>query len=104
MNPLARLHALCALDSLGALSSDQVIRALGDAHPGVRENALRLAEKQTAPEVIAAAAKLVDDPDAKVRLQLAFTLGEWKEATSSGVVIWSRRGGFRSAAPDGKTR
>lgn len=78
-NPLARLHALCVLDGLGALSAASVARALGDPHPGLRENALRLAEKQTASEVITAAAKLVDDPDAKVRLQLAFTLGEWND-------------------------
>ncbi len=78
-NPLARLHALCVLDGLGTLSSEQIIRAFGDAYPGVRENALRLAEKQSAPEVIAAAAKLVVDPDAKVRLQLACTLGEWTD-------------------------
>jgi putative membrane-bound dehydrogenase-like protein len=79
MNPLARLHALCVLDGLGALSAASVMQALGDSHSGIRENALRLAEKQTAPEVIAAAAKLVDDPDAKVRLQLALTLGEWTD-------------------------
>ena len=76
-NPLARLHALCALDGLGALSAEAITRALGDSHPGIRENALRLAERRSTSEVIAAAAKLVDDPDAKVRLQLAFTLGEW---------------------------
>ena len=76
-NPLARLQALCALDGLGGLSPAQVIRALNDAHPGVRENALRIAEKQSSAKVLAAAVKLIDDPDAKVRLQLAFTLGEW---------------------------
>ena len=92
-NPLARLHALCVLDGLGAFdvpgetpgtaggtSTLPVLRALVDPHPGVRENALRIAERCRTFEVIAAAAKLVDDPDAKVRLQLAFTLGEWKDA------------------------
>ena len=78
-NPLARLQALCALDGLGTLSVASVTHALGDTHPGVRENALRLAEKQTSPEVMAAAVKLVDDPDAKVRLQLACMLGEWRD-------------------------
>jgi len=85
-NPLTRLHALCVLDSLGTLSSKQIIRAIGDAHPGVRENALRLAEKQSSPEVIAAAAKLVDDPNAKVRLQLAFTLGDWTDPRAGEVL------------------
>ena len=84
-NPLARLHALCALDALdvnvtpSSRISRSVLGALADAHPGVRENVLRIAEMRATPEIIAAAAKLVDDPDAKVRLQLAFTLGEWKD-------------------------
>ena len=33
-NPLARLHALCVLDGLGALSAASVTRALSDPHPG----------------------------------------------------------------------
>lgn len=81
-NPLARLHALCALDGLGALTAQGIVRALTDAQPGIRENALRLAERHGTPEVIAAATKLVDDPDAKVRLQLACSLGEWNTASA----------------------
>ncbi len=76
-NPLARLHALWVLDGLGSLSPAAITRALGDSHPGIRENALRLAERSSSTDAIAAAAKLVDDLDAKVRLQLACTLGEW---------------------------
>jgi putative membrane-bound dehydrogenase-like protein len=74
-NPLARLQALCALDGLGELAPTVVVRALADRTAGVRENALRLAETRFTPEVLAAALRLVDDPDAKVRLQLAFSLG-----------------------------
>ncbi len=77
-NPLARLHALCVLDQLGAGMNETLTGAFEDSHPGIRENALRIAERHAAPSLIAAAAKLVDDPDTKVRLQLAFTLGEWK--------------------------
>jgi putative membrane-bound dehydrogenase-like protein len=73
-NPLARLHALCLAETPSA-----VLRALGDSEPGVRENALRIAEKHGTREIIAAAAKLADDPSAKVRLQLALSLGEWKD-------------------------
>ncbi|MDB6174322.1 MAG: hypothetical protein JWL59_3633 [Chthoniobacteraceae bacterium] len=86
LNPLARLHALCVLDGLGALSSESVGRALADTHPGVRENAVRLAEKLASPEVITTAAKLADDPDAKVRLQLAFTLGEWNDPAAGAAL------------------
>ena len=73
--PLARLHALCVLDGLGALNPADVSRALADPHPGIRENALRLAETRLTPEVLAAMTALVADPDAKVRLQLALSLG-----------------------------
>ncbi len=75
VNPLARLHALCTLDGLGELTPEEVARALSDPIPGVRENALRLAETRFTPEVRAAAGHLVGDVDAKVRLQLAFSLG-----------------------------
>ncbi len=81
-NPVARLQALCALDTAGFLQPAMVARALKDPHPGVRENALRLAETRGTTEVIAMAVKLVDDPDAKVRLQLAFSLGEWTNAVA----------------------
>jgi putative membrane-bound dehydrogenase-like protein len=79
-NPLARLHALCVLDGLGELNPATVIRALADQTSGVRENALRLAETRFNSEVLAAAVRLADDQDAKVRLQLAFSLGASKEA------------------------
>jgi putative heme-binding domain-containing protein len=79
-NPLARLHALCALDGLGKLEPAIVARALSDAVPGVRENALRLAETRFTAEVLTAAVRLADDPDAKVRLQLAFSLGASPDA------------------------
>ena len=78
-NPLARLHALCTLDGLNALKPEAIERALRDEHPAVRRQAVRLAETRgkDAPQLIDAAIKLADDPDAKVRLQLACTLGEW---------------------------
>jgi putative heme-binding domain-containing protein len=80
--PRARLHALCVLDGLGTLQSELIRRALNDSHPGMRENALRLAESRGTPGIIEAAIRLVDDPDPKVRLQLAFTLGEWTRGTA----------------------
>lgn len=75
---LARLHALCTLDLLGELRDDTLARALADASAGVRANALRIAESHTGAAIVEAAGKLVDDPDAQVRLQLAFSLGAWK--------------------------
>ncbi len=82
VNPLARLHALCALDGLGELTPAEVARALSDKVSGVRENALRLAETRFTPEVLAAAVRLAEDADAKVRLQLAFSLGASPDAVA----------------------
>ena len=84
-NPLARLHALCTLDGLDAVTPKVVIHLLSDQHPGVRRQAVRIAETlaDRHSEVIAATVKLVNDPDAKVRLQLACTLGEWSGEESA---------------------
>src|SRR5207237_1194046 len=75
-NVLARLHALCALDGRDGLTSDLLEPALKDPNPGLRENAVRLAEKKFTPTALA----LATDPSEKVRLQLACSLGEWKNA------------------------
>jgi putative membrane-bound dehydrogenase-like protein len=78
-SPLARVHALCTLDGLNALSATLLEPALHDSHPGVRQHAIRLTEapRRQTPALLDQLAPLADDPDAKVRLQLAFTLGEW---------------------------
>ena len=74
----ARLHALCTLDGLHALRPEVLRQALADSHAGVRRHAVRLAEPmltqagQLGPQLL----KLADDPDAQVRMQLAYTLGE----------------------------
>lgn len=74
----ARLHALWSLEGLGALGDSERLAALGDSDPHVREHGLQLSERRLndAPAVLAAALKLADDPEYRVRLQLAFTLGE----------------------------
>ena len=46
--PLGRLHALCTLDGLNALTPALLRRALTDAHPGVRRHAVRLCEGRLA--------------------------------------------------------
>ena len=77
--PLARLHALCTLDGLGALTPRVLRGALADGHPGVRRHAVRLSESllARAPELGAALLERVGDADAGVRMQLAYTLGAW---------------------------
>src|SRR5205823_9258415 len=56
-------------------------RGLADAHPGVRRHAVRLCEGRLAgaPELGVALLGLVRDADAKVRMQLAYTLGAWDD-------------------------
>ncbi len=80
--PAARLQALCVLGSLGRLQAAVVRHALGDSHPGVRRHAVRLSEPflSSNADLSPALVRLVDDPDAQVRLQLAFSLGEWRDA------------------------
>ena len=81
LSALARLHALCTLDGLKDGLSVPVLGAgLNDPHPGVRRHAVRLCEQAGLPKggLIEPLAKLVDDADPQVRLQLAYTLGEIK--------------------------
>ncbi|OAI54894.1 hypothetical protein AYO44_14035 [Planctomycetaceae bacterium SCGC AG-212-F19] len=101
--PLARLHALCTLDGLDALRPEVVQRGLADAHPGVRRHAVRLSEGllAKAPELGAALLKLLDDTDPQVRMQLAYTLGEWKDpraGTALGQMAVQSTDRFLSAA------
>jgi len=76
--PLGRVHALWTLQVLGALGDDEVVLALKDPEPGVREQAARLAEGHLGEgsAVIGPLLALARDPDPMVRLQAAFTLGD----------------------------
>ena len=85
----ARLHALWTLRGLGVLRVDQVVTALGDPSGGVRENALRLAEAviDANANLLAAVAALADDPDARVRMQVALTLGGSSDDRARGALL-----------------
>ncbi len=74
----ARLHALWSLHGLNSLKIATLLTALNDVHPGVRENAVRLAEPHlnSSAELRAKVLELATDSDARVRFQVAFTLGE----------------------------
>jgi len=76
--PQARLHALYTLDGLEALAPDIVEHAVADPHYAVRLHSLRLCEPwlDERPSLLEKALNGVDDPDPRVRLQLAMTLGE----------------------------
>ncbi|MDA1052785.1 MAG: HEAT repeat domain-containing protein, partial [Planctomycetota bacterium] len=87
--PPARLHALCTLAGMGALDADAVAKALRDEHPGVRRHAIRLSEQLVAdnPDLLNKLAALVVDNDPHVRMQLAYSAGQWNDnAATAGVL------------------
>lgn len=74
---LARLHALWCLATLGQLQDEDLVVALQDASPRVREHAIRLAEPRlnTSPDLTKIVMKQVDAEDPRVLFQLAFSCG-----------------------------
>ncbi|MDB5320829.1 MAG: putative rane-bound dehydrogenase [Phycisphaerales bacterium] len=88
MNPLARLHALCALDALSdlaPLTPATLAAALGDPDPIVRRHAVRLSEHHlnASPEIATALLRLADETDPHVRLQRAYALGYWDDPSAA---------------------
>jgi putative membrane-bound dehydrogenase-like protein len=84
IQPLARIHALWTLDGLHALSDDSLAIGLSDAHPRVREQALRLAEGRLAQAdslLFRKVMELVHDDDRRVVFQCAATLGELRRGS-----------------------
>jgi putative membrane-bound dehydrogenase-like protein len=79
--PLCRLHALCTLDGLSALKEEVLQAGLRDAHAGVRRHAVRLCEPLLgrSPKLATTLVNLLSDSDPQVRMQLAYTLGEWDD-------------------------
>ena len=74
---LGRVHALWTLHGLAALGVDELLVALADSSPGIREQALVAAEERlpgSAP-LASFVADMAVDPDARVRMQVALTLG-----------------------------
>ncbi len=89
---LGRLHALCTLDGLYDQEAlrpavrDVLLQLLPtvliDAHAGVRRHAVRICERFPDPSVAIwqRLIERVDDPDPQVRMQLAYSLGEFQHA------------------------
>ncbi len=91
-DPLAKLHALSALDGLGALGEDGVLSALSDHDPRVCERGIALAEKLLIkgplPKTLGVQlAALANDRDDRVRFQLALTLETVLAAATSGDAV-----------------
>ncbi len=73
---LGLVHVLYALDGLKALDAKDVLPALADANPRVREHGLKLAERFPTEDAIRTRLlTMMDDGNLGVRYQLAFSLG-----------------------------
>ncbi|WP_146518182.1 PVC-type heme-binding CxxCH protein [Stieleria varia] len=86
-NPLARLHALATLSGIGQVSDEDLRLGMRDAHAGIRRHAIRILgeqvrqgdgtiENQWQTDI----ERLIDDADPMIRLQLAYSLGEFRNA------------------------
>ncbi|HEX3871957.1 MAG TPA: PVC-type heme-binding CxxCH protein, partial [Pirellulales bacterium] len=83
--PICRAQALCTLALVDALKPQQLAKALGDAHPGVRREAVRLCEGlcDRSPQLVNNLLAIEGDRDEDVRLQWAYTLGEVRDARAA---------------------
>lgn len=85
-HPKARAQALSILDGLKKFDLEDLRVAFKDPHPGVRENAIRVSESFTDAQVIHELKSLIGDQDAKVQLQLAFSLGAWQDQVAGEIL------------------
>ena len=74
------------------MTVETLVRALEDRHPGVREHAVRVSEmflrKGNVPQDLRKALLArVEDSEIRVRYQLAFTLGEWKDPVAGRTLV-----------------
>ncbi len=95
----ARVHALWTLRGmgrttdvgthLGRLQSGVLLRGLVDAESGVRENAVLLAEAEAADsaEIRDVLMGMANDPDSRVRLQVALSLGDLNRRADEPVAV-----------------
>jgi putative membrane-bound dehydrogenase-like protein len=82
--PAVRVQALGVLSSLDSLDDKTIETAMQDGDAEVRRFAARLAESRLydSAELRAALTRLADDPSARVRMQVAFSLGTMPAGTS----------------------
>lgn len=80
-----RLHALYVLEGLNALDAELVKKALQDSAPGVRENAIILAEQF--PETYPLVQAKLNDPLIRVAFQAALSLPEFKNKETTPTLV-----------------
>ncbi|MDB6111456.1 MAG: cytochrome c [Pedosphaera sp.] len=87
-SPLARIHALHALDGLHALDQKNILKALNNQAPWVRVHGIELSERFSLNSshidpLFRKLKQLTSDPSSLVRYQLAFTLGEFMDGSKT---------------------
>ncbi|MBM81612.1 MAG: dehydrogenase, partial [Planctomycetaceae bacterium] len=85
----AKVHALWTLNGLDNLTAADVHSGLTDQNPRVREQAIRLSEelKSITPAILAELNKLTKDKDARLRFQLALSLGEFQDQAAIDALV-----------------
>lgn len=80
---LGRLHALWTLVALKGITEEDLLIALADSEPGIREQAVKIAEpllrNPGSPRLRDKVLELANDPESEVRFQVSFTLGEFDD-------------------------
>jgi putative membrane-bound dehydrogenase-like protein len=84
-NPEGRVHALWTLEGLHKLQSAVIEAALRDPNPGVRENAIQIAELHLSdmPALAGSLLRMTSDANTRVRFQLLLTLGNLRSADAA---------------------
>ncbi len=86
---LTRLPAVWTLDGLAALTEPDLLRALADPSPGLREHAVRLAEPRLAGSAVLRdrIVALAQDAEIRVRYQVAFVAAGMADPRARDVAI-----------------
>jgi putative heme-binding domain-containing protein len=95
---VGRLHAMYVLAGLHVLDESDVLAALADEHPRVREHAARIAPSLPTAAVTAALCQSAENDDPRVRYQTALSLGDFPATPESTVAL------ARIALADGEDR
>jgi putative membrane-bound dehydrogenase-like protein len=80
-SPLGRLHAAALLEAYQGTRAEIVLPLLSDPEPRLREHAVQMAEKFLGKDkaITDRVVALAGEPDARLRYQVALSLGEWDD-------------------------